>query len=175
MTDTENTENTESTQNAESSQNPENIESTQNTERSPAPPKRVAGFGKLWWVGLVAFAAAFVANLIFYYTTNSLFDEFAIPFKGDVNNIQPIPVQILVVFILVPTLLATILLAILGRFAANPFRIFWIIAIIGFLASFLLPFGLPHEVSSDAKIGLSIMHVIVFPIIALVLTRLGRK
>ena len=77
-------------------------------------------------------------------------------------------------FNIVPAIGATILLAVLGKFLSRPFRVFWIISVVAFLVSYMLPLTLPAGVVTSTKIGLGLMHISAAVVIVGVLTRQGR-
>ena len=146
------------------------------TASRAAQNERVVAFSKLWWVGLVAGVGATIANFIFYLVTKSMFGiPYIIPLGGPSGPLGPLPAAAIIIFNFVPTIGATILLVVLGKFLSRPFRVFWIISGVVFLLSFILPLTLPSGVATSTKIGLSLMHIIAWPVIVGVLTKLGRE
>ena len=81
----------------------------------------------------------------------------------------------IIVFSAVPAVGATILLAILSKVVSRPMRVFWVISVVVFVLSFVLPIGLPSSVATSTRIGLPLMHVIAAAVIVGVLTTLGRQ
>ena len=149
---------------------------TMNAESNPAKSEQIIPLSKLWWVGLVAAAAASIANLIFFWVTKSVFGiPYIIPMGGPGGPLTAMPAALIIVFSAVPAVGATILLAILGKVASRPIRVFWIISIAVFVISFLLPIGLPSSVATSTRISLALMHVIAGAVIVGVLTTLGRQ
>ena len=149
---------------------------TMNAESNSAQSEQIIPISKLWWVGLVAAAAASIANLIFFWVTKSVFDiPYIIPMGGPSGPLTAMPAALIIVFSTVPAVGATILLAILSKVASRPMRVFWIISVVVFVLSFVLPIGLPSTVASSTRIGLALMHVIAAAVIVGVLTTLGRQ
>ena len=141
-----------------------------------AQNEQVAAISKLWWVGLVAGVGATIANFGFYWITKGVFGiPYIIPLGGPNGPLGPLPLPAIIIFNVVPAIGATILLVILGKFLTRPFRMFWIISVVLFLLSFILPLSLPLGVTTSTKIGLSLMHIITMPVIVGVLTKLGRE
>jgi len=134
--------------------------------------KRIA-FGRLWWVGPLAAAATAVANLIVFAIEKNLFGlELIMPLQPGAAPV-PLPVTPVIITSAIPAIAATILFAILGRFAPRPALIFQIISVIFLIVSFGAPLTLP--VDTATKIALSVMHVVAWAVIVGVLTTLGRE
>ena len=113
--------------------------------------------GKLWRAGLLAAAAAAVANMIIWAIERMLLG-LALPVpQGAGNEIAPLPVVMVVVVSAVAAIAATLLLAILNRFVQRPIRIFQGIAAVALLLSVGGPLSLPVDIAN--KVGLSAMHV----------------
>ena len=141
-----------------------------------AQNEQVAAISKLWWVGLIAGVGAVVANFVFYWITKGVFGiPYIIPLGGPSGPLGPLPAPAIIIFNVVPAIGAAVLLAVLGKFLSRPFRMFWIISVVVFLLSFVLPLTLPSGVTTSTKIGLSLMHIIAWPVIVRVLTKLGRE
>ncbi len=148
---------------------------TTNAERNSAQNEQIVPISKLWWVGLVAAAGASIANLIFFWVTKSAFGiPYIIPMGGPGGPLTAMPAALIIVFNVVPAVGATMLLAILGKVSSRPIRAFWIISVVVFAISFLLPISLPSSVATSTRIGLPLMHVIAGAVIVGVLTTLGR-
>ena len=114
--------------------------------------------GKLWRAGLLAAAAAAVANMIIWAIERILLG-LALPVpQGAGNEIAPLPVVMVVVVSAVAAIAATLLLAILNRFVQRPIRIFQGIAAVALLLSLGGPLSLPVDIAT--KVGLSAMHVV---------------
>lgn len=135
---------------------------------------QVAPISKLWWVGLVAALSATVANVIFFVVTKGLGIPYILPLQGPEAPLELLPVMMVVIASMVPTIGATFLLVVLGKFLAKPLRVFWIISVVFLLGSLVLPLTLPVTVAVSTKIGLSAMHVIAGAAIVGVLSKLGR-
>lgn len=137
--------------------------------------EQVVPNSKLWRVGLIAAVVAASVNLVYFWVTKSVFDIPYMIMSGPNGPMISIDALIIIIFNVVPAIGATILLAVLGRFLARPFRAFWIISAVVFLISFMLPIGLPSAVETSTKIGLSLMHIPAGAIILGGLTRWGRE
>ncbi len=149
---------------------------TTNAERNSAQNEQIVPISKLWWVGLVAAASASIANLVYFWVTKSVFGiPYIIPRGGPGGPLTAMPAALIIVFNVVPAVGATMLLAILGKVSSRPIRAFWIISVVVFVISFLLPIGLPSSVATSTRIGLAPMHVIAASVIVGVLTTLGRQ
>ena len=152
------------------------MDATTNAASNSAQNEQIVPIGKLWWVGLVAAAGASIANLVFFWVTKSLFGiPYVIPMGGPSGPLTAMPAALIIVFNVVPAVGATILLAILGKVASRPIRVFWIISVAVFVLSFVLPIGLPSSVATSTRIGLPLMHFIAAAVIVGVLTTLGRQ
>ncbi|MDK1119195.1 MAG: DUF6069 family protein, partial [Anaerolineae bacterium] len=137
--------------------------------------EQVVPISKLWWVGLLAVVAAAIPVFIYYFITKSVFD---IPYTFPMGRTGPmvaLPLPAIVMFIFVPTVAGTILLAILGKLVSRPFRVFWIISGVVLILSFFPTLNIPAPTTTSTKIGLVLMHVITAPIVVWVLSTLGRK
>ena len=138
--------------------------------------EQVVPFSKLWRVGLIAAVGAASVNLVYFWVTKSVFAiPYIIPMGGPSGPLMSLPAVIIIMFNVVPAIGATILLAILGKFLSHPFRVFWIISVVVFVISFILPLSLPSGVATSTKISLSLMHVLAGTVIVGVLTTLGRE
>ena len=100
---------------------------------------------------------------------------YIIPMGGPGGPLTAMPAALIIVFSAVPAVGATILLAILSKVASRPMRVFWVISVVVFVLSFVLPIGLPSSVATSTRIGLPLMHVIAAAVIVGVLTTLGRQ
>ncbi|MDK1030279.1 MAG: DUF6069 family protein [Anaerolineae bacterium] len=137
--------------------------------------EQVVPISKLWWVGLLAVVAAAIPNLVYFWITKNVFDIPYLIARGGTGPMLPLPWFMIILFILVPTISATILLAILGKLVSRPFLVFWIISGVVLVLSFIPTFSLPSNIVNSTKIGLGLMHVIAAPIVVGVLSTLGRK
>ena len=95
--------------------------------------------------------------------------------QGPDAALEALPATMVIIASAVPAVGATILLAILGKFLAQPIRIFWIISVLFLAISFAGPFTLPATVALLTKIGLALMHVVAGAAIVGILTTLGRE
>lgn len=137
--------------------------------------QQVVSISKLWWVGLVAAAGAAIANLILFLITRGLGIPYAMPLQGPDAALEPLPASMVIIASAVPAIGATILLAILVKFLAQPIRVFWIITAVFLVISFAGPLTLPATVALSTKIGLTLMHVVAWAVIVGILTTLGRE
>ena len=136
---------------------------------------QIAPLSKLWRAGLLAAVGATTINLLIFWIGKAVFEiPFLIPFGGPSGPLRPLPVAIIIIFIIVPAIGATLLLALLGKFLNRPIRAFWIISVIAFAISFLLPLSLPEGVASSTKISLSLMHIPAGALIVGLLTKSSR-
>ena len=142
------------------------------TRGSSTGGERVAGFGRLLAYGVVAGVAAAVLNAVVYLVASLLG---AIPLDVEIPNTGgPLPLGAVVVFSFVPALLAAALLGLLGRFTRRPISVFYVVAVVLLLASFVTPFSIPG-VPFTMVVALELMHVVAAVVIVVVLTRLGRR
>ena len=137
--------------------------------------QKVAPISKLWWVGLVAASGAAIANLILFLITRGLGIPYIMPLQGPDAMLEALPASMVVIASVVPAIAATILFAILGKFLAQPIRVFWIIATVFLVISLAAPLTLPAAVALSTKIGLTLMHVVAGATIVGILTTLGRE
>jgi hypothetical protein len=137
--------------------------------------QQVVPISKLWWVGLVAAAGAAIANLILFLITRGLGIPYIMPLQGPDAALEALPASMVIIASVVPAIGATILFAILGKFLAQPIRVFWIIAAVFLVISFAGPFTFPTAVALSTKIGLTLMHVVAGAAIVGILTTRGRE
>lgn len=125
----------------------------------------------LLWAALLAALASVVGNIIVLLIGQYLFNvSFLMPAPGALEQ-QPLGIGHVALFSSVPALAAAGLLLILGRYTARPLRMFWIVASIVLLVSFIPDFLLP--VDTGTMIGLLVMHVVSAVTIVGVLTNAG--
>lgn len=137
--------------------------------------QKIAPIGKLWWIGLVAAGGAAIANLIFFSITSGLGIPYQLPLQGPASSLEALPAGMVVIASVVPAIAATILYAILGKFLAQPIRVFRIIATVFLIVSLAAPLTLPVAVALSTKIGLTLMHVVAGVAIVSILTVWGRE
>lgn len=141
----------------------------------PTSAERVAT-GKLWQAGGIAAVSAVVANLIFWFLiTRVLQMELMVFAQGPGTPLIPVAAGMVILTSAVPAIGAAILLTILDKFVARPFRVFQIIAAVFLLLSLGGPFSLPAEVPISTKLILSAMHGIAAAAIVGVLGKYGRS
>lgn len=92
--------------------------------------QQAVSLSKLWWVGLVATAGAAIVNLILFFITKGLGVSYMIPAQDPSAGLEALPAFLVIFASVLPAIGATILLAILGKFLAKPFRAFWIISVV---------------------------------------------
>ncbi len=100
---------------------------------------------------------AVVGNLIIFFIAQALGVVFEIPMGGPSAPISAIPVPVVAMFSFIPALGAGLLLAALVRFTKRPLQIFWVIAGIFLLVSFIPTFTLP--VAMSIQLSLALMHI----------------
>lgn len=119
---------------------------------SALKPKRL-----LWAAPLAGMAAALLNALLFqvFSVAGIISEQIVIPGQG------PITLLPVIISSFIPSLLAGLVLALLGRFSRQPFKIFRILALVLVVLSFLNPFlGIPG-ITLSMGIALNIMHVVV--------------
>ena len=143
-----------------------------NTQNNSARNERIV-FKNLWWAGLVGGIAGAIGNVIVFLIAKYLFGlPLLIPLQGPGSPLEPLPVFMVIVATLASAVGATILLALLGKFAPRPILVFQIISVVFLLVSFGAPFSLPVDLGT--KLALNAMHVVAAIAIVGVLTTLGR-
>ena len=123
-------------------------------------------FGRLLWVGPLAAVTAAVVNVLVRTISVVLFD---IP-----PDFQPLTLGPVIGSSIVGALGATIVFAVLGRFARRPIRLFRIIAVVVLFLSFLNPVVALSDASLQMILTLEFMHAVVAAISVGLLTTLGR-
>jgi hypothetical protein len=124
-------------------------------------------FGRLLWVGPLAAVTAAVTNILVRTISVALFDI--------APGFQPLALGPVVVSSIVGALGATIVFAVVGRFARRPIRLFRIIAVVVLLLSFLNPLVVLPGASSQIILTLEFMHLVVAAISVALLTTLARR
>jgi Family of unknown function (DUF6069) len=135
------------------------VSKTMTAERSPA--------GRLLGVGVLAAIISAIANALVLAVASSLFGPVVIPPDETVTFGQVMAASV------AGAVGATVLFAAVSRFTRRPIRIFWGIAAIGLLLSFI-PIALAGVTGSSAG-TLALMHVLAAATNVGLLTRLGRK
>jgi Family of unknown function (DUF6069) len=139
------------------------------TTHSPSKP-RVA-FGKLLWVGLLSIGVTVLADL--------LVRTVAIAFFGVPERFVYLQAPLLIGSIVCFGVLATLVFALLTRFARRPVRLYAILASIALLVSFLNPIMALSGLFPAAGMNLHIfwtmivMHCVAALIMVSLLTRLA--
>ena len=119
--------------------------------------------------GLLAAAVAAVANLLVYFLVPALFGfTLEFPWQGPGSEIQRLPIFMVLLATVLPTIAAIVLLAVLNRFTARPVTIFRVIAVVFLLLSLAAPLTLSAPLS--VRLTLVAMHVITAAIITYTLT-----
>lgn len=123
---------------------------------SPIEPPAI---GNLWWTTLLAALASAVGNIgVLVLGQNLLGISFLMPTRPGSSELVPLELGRVIVFSVVPAIVATGLFVLLSKFTKRPFRLFGLIAIVFLLVSFILDLILP--VDGETKIGLMVMHVV---------------
>ncbi len=123
--------------------------------------------GRLLWVGPLTAIIAAVATILVRMIAVIVFD---IP-----SDFQPLTLGPVVVSSIVGALGATIVFAVVGRFARRPIRLFRIIAVVVLLLSFLNPLVALPGASLSVLLTLEFMHIVVAAISVGLLTTLARS
>src|SRR5262245_44367334 len=105
---------------------------------APNRAERVAG-GRIWWVGLLAIVVASIVNVLIFVVASAMGVAFVMPpeMGGAVG------VGMVVGSTAIGIISATVVYAIVGRFARRPIRLYRIIAAIALILSFANPFLVP--------------------------------
>ena len=124
---------------------------------SPATPHERVEMGRLWRVGLLAIAAAAVANAVVWAIARALFnipDEFM-----PLANVGPA-----IVFTGLFLLVGLAVFALVVRFTRRPITWFRRIAVAAFLLSFLTLIGASGQdgATTPGLVTLGVMHVVAF-------------
>ncbi len=138
---------------------------------SPAPQaSRAVGWGRFAPIGLGTVAAAVVANVLVYYLGRATVGY-------DPQFVILASVAATVFFTAIPAIVATLLYAVLLRFARRPVRTFAIIAAVIFVVTTIPDFtyipGAPGATTGQTAI-LVIMHIVAAAVIVGLLTGLAR-
>jgi hypothetical protein len=133
---------------------------------NPVASGRVSG-GRLLRVGVLAAVLSAGANALVLAIASSHFGAVVIPPDGVVTFGQVVSASV------AGAVGAAAILAFIGRFARRQIRIFWGVATVGLLLSFL-PIALAGATGSSAR-TLALMHVIAAVTDVGLLTTLGRK
>lgn len=145
------------------------------TVTNVSTPSEQVATNKLWQVGGIAAVSATLGNLIVWFVATRLLQMELIVFaQGPGSPLMPVSPGMVILTSAVPAVGATILLAVLGKWVARPFRIFQIISAVFLLLSLGGPLSLPAEVTMSAKVVLSLMHVIAGATIVWVLDKYAK-
>ena len=132
--------------------------------------ERIA-YGRLWWVGLLAVIASVIVNAIIVTIARGLFN---VP-----QEFPPFTFPQFTFLTVAGVAGATIVFAVVGRFAKRPIRTFTWIAVVALILSWIPDFGLlaarPFPGTTIQSVGtLMFMHVTTAAICVGLLTTLGR-
>jgi uncharacterized protein DUF6069 len=123
--------------------------------------------GRLLRVGVLAAVFSTIANALVLAVASSLFGPVVIPPDETVTFGQVVAASV------AGAVGAAVVFAAVGRFTWRPIRLFWGIAAVGLLLSFI-PIALAGATGSSAG-TLALMHVLAAATNVGLLTRLGRK
>jgi Family of unknown function (DUF6069) len=123
--------------------------------------------GRLLRAGVLAAGISAIANALVLAVASSLFGPVVIPPDEAVTSGQVMAASV------AGSVGAAAIFAIIGRFTRRPVRVFWGIAAVGLLLSFL-PIALAGVTGSSAG-TLAFMHALAAATNVGLLTRLGRK
>lgn len=126
-------------------------------------------WGRFAFIGVATVVAAVVANIIAYYVLGAIirYD----PTFLVLQNVSPV-----ILFTVVPAILAVLLYALLLRYNSDPARTFTVIAIVVLIGSIVPDITYIPTVpgaSPAQAVALALMHVIAAVVITLMLTRLN--
>lgn len=108
--------------------------------------------------GILGGAVAGIINGIIYLIARASDVSFTVPSQQEAGATMDIGIGPIIIFSVVPAVIASLLVLLLNRFTRKPFTIYLIIAVIILLVSF---FPLTLEMDNITRIVLGIMHVIV--------------
>ncbi len=140
-------------------------------EMRTSPGEKVAGFSRLWWVGLLVIVVATVVNIVLALVATALLPRLA--------AFSPLGAGPIGFFTFIGALGAVIVFALLGRFTRRPIRLFRIVAIIVLVLSLLpdllmLAQPLFPSTTPTGVAVLMCLHVVAAAICVGMLTTLGR-
>src|SRR3712207_6043051 len=133
---------------------------------NPAASGRVFAW-RLFRVGVLAAVLSASANAVVLVIASSLLGAVVIPPDGTVTFGQVVGASV------AGAVGAAAIFAIIGRFTRRPIRLFWGVAAVGLLLSFL-PIALAGATGSSAGV-LALMHVVAAATNVGLLTTLGQK
>ena len=120
---------------------------------------------------VIAIVAAFIVNVIVYWLADgagAFPDDVQIDrMNGDKASLGVLDILTSTIFAIV---IAGIVFAIISRFSSRPVRIFWWVATVALVVSFLSPFSI-KDAPGDMILALLVMHVLSGIIAIGVLTR----
>ncbi|KZK16571.1 DUF6069 family protein [Meiothermus taiwanensis] len=114
--------------------------------------------GKIWWAALLGGGLAAGGNLLVFAIANVLGANLQVPSAPGSTTLVPLTAGQVIWASLIPALFAGGLLAILGRFARNPWPVFLGISGVFLLLSFGGPLNIPADTTT--KLVLNLMHVV---------------
>jgi len=117
---------------------------------------------KLIWLGPLAVTTATLANVLFYYlVTGVLQIQLYAPEQFPPPELSPIPVADVILFSLLFSVGAVIVLWFVSRFSGRQIRAYLIICVVVLVLSMILPLKIPTPPTPmSTKFSLMIMHVI---------------
>ncbi len=139
----------------------------ENVQNSPIHSGRV-GWSRLAWVAPLTALAAAAANALVYLIANAtgaIPSDFVIP-----GPETPLTLGMVVGTTVVPTLLAGVVFALLGRFTHRPTRNFVVLSGVLLVLSFVTPLTIP-----GAPFSMELMHVVAAVVIVVGLKTLVRR
>lgn len=120
---------------------------------------RTPGIGRLLGAGAVGGSVAAIVNSVLLLIGKASGVRFMAPLGGPDMPAQAIGLTQVILFSLVPGIVAALLLALLGRFSRRPYRWFLIIAVVFLLLSWIPDWTLAMD-SVETRLLLSSMHLI---------------
>ncbi len=124
----------------------------------------------LWQMGLIAFAAAAIANLALYTLANALLAEpLRVPPEVGAVNVLSV-----VISTLAGTVGALVTFTLVKHFARRPVGTFQLLALIALIVSMAGPLGVP-EIELATRLVLALMHIVTAAIIVAVFIPRARQ
>lgn len=143
----------------------------ENVQNAPVSAEGRVAWGRLAPVGLLAALVAAVANAAVYVVAAA---AGAMPQEIVVNGQGPITVSVVAALSAQGAVAATIVYALVGRFARRPVRLFRVVAVVVLVLSLVPPFTITGA-PITMILALELMHVVAAVVIVGLLTTLASR